>query len=285
MLKYELSKLDEEELREYYDSIKNYKSLSYTELNNLLHNPTEENQQKFIKGFLMTSLKYSVKLYQELKQYFILPYSIMDFIQLGNETLVKLVYEKRYDNYFKFMWFFNVMLRRNVIKNLLPISWHIIDKYKVFLENGDEFLKKYQHEASDEELMNEYGYKKIGINNLRNYFYQNQASCEQLRDELVTNGWDYIPELVEYLIVKEIIGEVIETIDLSDRYRELLVKYFGFTTKDYDGDNIASDILELVKEYNISRQRIHQIIYNALQKIKADEEAMKKLTLCKEIIF
>ena len=157
--------------------------------------------------------------------------------------------------------------------------------YKIFLENGDEFFKKYQHEASDEELMNEYGYKKIGINNLRNYSYQNQVSCRQLRDELVTNGWDYIPELVEYLIVKEIISEVIEMIDLSDRYRELLVKYFGFTTKDYDGDNIASDIPELVKEYNISRQRIHQIIYNALQKIKADEEAMKKLTLCKEIIF
>jgi len=285
MLEYELSRLDEEELQEYYVSIKNYKSLSYTELDNLLHNPTPENQQKIIEGFLKIIVKYSVKLYQELKKDFVLPYSIMDFIQLGNETLVKLVYEKRYDNYFKFIWFFNVMLRRNVIKNLLPISWRVIDKYKIFLQNKDEFLRKHQHEASDEELMKEYGYKKIGINNLRNYCFQNQMSNKPLRDELVTNGWDYVSELVEYLIAKEIIRDVIEKVDLNDRYREIIIKYFGLTTKDHDGDNICSDTLELVKEYNVSKQRIHQIIYSALLKIKNDENAMKKLVKCKEIVF
>ena len=285
MLEYELSRTDLEELQEYYESIKNYKNLSYTELNNLLHNPTPENQQKIIEGFLKTTAKHSIKVYQELKQYFVLPYSIVDFIQLGNEALVKLVYEKKFDNYLNFTWYFYVKILHNIVKNLLPLSWHIIEKYKIFLENCDEFLKKYQHEASDEDLMKEYGYKKIGVNNLRTYFYQNQVLNKPLRDELVTNGYDYIPELVEYLIVRETILEVIENADFSDRYREILIKYFGLTTNDHYGNNISSNMPELVKEYNISKQRIHQIIYNALQKIKNDEEAMKKLTKCKEMVF
>ena len=285
MSQYELSRQDKEELQEYLISIKNYKSLTYTELDNLLHNQTSENQQKFIIGSLKTAAKYSVKLYKEINEYFPLPYSIMDFIQLGNEALIKLVYEKKYDNYKKFIWKFAILLRRNIINNLLPISLNTINKYKVYIEKRDEFLKKYQHEASNQEMMDEFGYQKLCVNNLKKYLDQNQGLKKTLNTELITDGYDYIGELVEYLIVKKIIAEVIESINIKERYREIIVKYFGLTTNDYKGDNLICDTIELAEEYNVSKQRIHQIIYMAFQKIKQDEEAMKKLTLCKEIVF
>lgn len=285
MLEDELSRQDKEELKEYRESIKNCKILSYTELDELLHNLTLQNKQKFIEGSLMMVVNYATRLYIELKKDFVFPYSILDFIQLGNESLIKFVYEEKHDNYKSFIWAYSIAIKRNVIKNLLPISWHVVDKYLEFLEKRDEFLKLYQHDASSIEMINKYGYSKRKFNYLNNCRYQNQSSVKSLKSEVVIKTTDYIPELVEYLIVKETILEIVENLDLKERYREILVKYFGLTTKNHAGNNVVSGFVDLSKEYNVTGQRIQQILNASLRKIKCNDEAMEKLKLCKEIIF
>jgi len=218
VLEYELTKNEEIEVQEYLLSIKNCPSLSYTELNNLLKNLTSENQQIFIEGFLRTVVNYAIKVYCELKEHFVFPYSITDFIQSGNEVLVRFVNEKKYDNYHDFIWAFNIALRRNIIKNHLPISGNIIDKYLEFLDKRDEFFKKYHRNPSDDEMINIYGYGKKGIGYLNNYMYQNQVLKKSLNEDLLTNGCDYIGNLVENLFLRDTLLEILKDLNLKKHY-------------------------------------------------------------------
>lgn len=286
VLEYELSKTDLKELQDYLASIKKYPKLIYREYDELLKNPTSENQQKVILGSLIMTANYATKVYKQFKQYFVFPYSILDFIQTGNEALIKIVYEKKYDNYKNFIWAFHRSLRQNIIKNYLPISWNIVDKYFTFLNQRDEFLKEYQHEASNQEMMEKYGYGKKGIGYMNNYLNQNQVLKRALNDDLVTDGFDYIPELVHYLNVRNTILEILKELNLPPHYYEILIRYFGLTTEEYDGDNIMMMPIEINETYKFNNcQRIHQIIKITIDKIRNNKQAMKKLIKCKEITF
>ena len=67
---------------------------------------------------------------------------------------------------------------------------------------------------------------------------------------------------LEYIYMKELVGELLNTPSLTEKEKEVLTYRFGF----YDGK--PKTLEEIGKIYNVGRERIRQIEGKALRKLK-----------------
>lgn len=270
------------DLQEYIVGIKDYPKLTINEFDSLLEDPTIENKNKFIECYLRRVVVYAVTLYRKLTEYFDIPYSIIDFIQEGNEALVKLVYSENYRDFNLFNLTFYTKFRRNVIKHLLPISPNIVDRYIKFIEMKNDYSQSEEYDISFENFGRFCDLSIVQTMFLKNCYAQNQpVSFDIGNGEKLVDGNSNVEEIVDYLMLKDLIIETIKNSKLTDKEISVLIKHLGFNTDSYDGDNFTRSFVELAKDLNVSYQRIDQLYRQAIGKIKRNTEAVKKLYLFK----
>ena len=268
------------ELNEYIRNIRTY-ALTSAELSLLLKSSEYEDKQRFIKGYLIRVVKYAINIHAKLTKYFDMPYSIMDFIQEGNEVLVKLIYSWESEDFKKFNFVFYTKFKRNIIQNLLPLSHNIANGYMKFIEKIEEYFQKKGCYVSFESFGQLYG---IGVRKVKTFescFIQNQSNAGILDENKIPSSEISTLDHASYLITRKLLLEAIEEVDLTEREKDIIIRHFGFNTEDYMGCNLETRFVDLAREYNVSPQCILQLYNRAIEKIKKNEVVMKKLQLCK----
>ena len=270
-----------EDVIEYEKVISRFKKLSYKELNELLLSDKKEDKEKFINGYLRYVVKYAKKLYSYFRQKYNVHFTIMDFIQLGNELLVNLAYNYNHTNIDLFTYKFAKEFKRLIIKKVLGICPRLFVECEQYMTAADEFYKKNKREATNLELQQILGVSEDRLNSIITFLKYNLLNNNQYvmsDNQLQCVG---IEEPIYSKLNQEDIIQIFEELCFTPREIEFLVKYFGLTTEDYEGQNLTNSMYDIASEYNVSRQRVEQLIKRSLIKIKGNKGIVERISRLK----
>ena len=214
----------------------------------------------------------------ERKKYKSLDLEIIDLVQEGNIGMMKAIerFDVEKDNAFSTyaIWWIRSYIKRYIVRNghSIYVPSNMLKQFAEVHKAKEALTKKLGTTPTIEQIatyMGESFEKVAGVVHFREIFANvNSLNEPSLVDENDEVG-DFIPdksksveeEAGEHLLAGEI-RELLNNIDLTDREKEIIIKRNALD----DGESWTLE--ELGIEYNITKERVRQIEFKALKKLK-----------------
>lgn len=242
-----------------------------------IRNGDESAKNKFIEANLMLVPGIAGKYMNRGLQF-------LDLIQEGNLGLMEAVNNFDINRGYSFSTYAIFYIKGHILRaiqnygNIVRTPSYLQDlipKYKTLLAIFERNLNR---KPTYEELATEL---KVPVNLIKNLEADMSNSVvsmnERINDDSDDEIGEFIPdensnfeENIEKICLRNDLLNLIDQCGLSDRNKEILMLYFGI-------NGIRLNMSELSKKYNISRQRIDQLISKSLKKIRKFKD-IKKLT-------
>ncbi|MBI3459124.1 sigma-70 family RNA polymerase sigma factor [Candidatus Azambacteria bacterium] len=237
----------------------------------------EESRQKLIRSNLRLVVSIAKK-YANRSPHL----TMLDLIQEGNMGLFKAVEKFDYKRGFKFSTYATWWIRQAVTRALadqartIRIPVHMIETISKYTKAKRKLNQELGREPLPEEISQE---MNLEIEKVRNII---KISQETLSLESPIGGDDEEATLGEFIedekeispsqsagrgLLKDYLNEIMS--DLSDREQKILEMRFGLK------DGITHTLEEVGKEFSVTRERIRQIEFKTIEKIRQHRKLAK----------
>lgn len=265
---------DINEFNEYCNFVNNIPKLTHKESNELLKNNDLESKKRLVEGSLPIVTNQVIEFYTYYSKYLYLPFSLMDYVQDGNELLVKLIYsDYKYNNYnfFKLVFFgkFDRVLKNGITINQ-PITY--VNDYIDIINFRDEYYKKFRKEVSDEFIADVLDLSVSHVQLLDKMFKTVvNIKCLNNNDYNSLIGEIIESEIFDKEFSKAFFNAILES-TLTKNQKNVVINHYGL------GDVNPCGTLEKTGELlGVTRQAIKRTLENSKDKLKKDKQFVKKL--------
>ena len=261
----------------YYQSIKDYKLLTFEEEQNLGRR-MKQGDLEAKNIFITHNLKLVVNIAKEYRGRGL---NLDDLIGYGNIGLIKAVEGYNPELGFKFSTYANWWIRLNITRGIddtvseIKIPVYLRNYIRKYNRTEDDLLKKLNRTPTDDEIATELDIPQKIVDRIKKAKIKTYSMNELINEETDTEMADLIPDNnvdVEESAMKQIlvdeVNKLIESSHLTQRELEVIKYRFCF----YDGREWTLE--EIGKLFNVTRERIRQNEARALCKLRQTRERL-----------
>ena len=243
---------------------------------------TEEERHQINKEIIEHNLRLVIGVAKRYtSQKYEVSVSFLDLIQEGNEGLLKAVDKFEVEKGYKFSTYATWWIRQSIGRGLadqartirLPI--HLGERLNKINRVKRALMTKYGRDITDEELALELGITEEELFKIQNH-EKNTISLETpigedeegfLGDFIVDENSMTPEDFAINRMLNEDLRQMLDT--LNEREREVLMLRFGIDRE------VPLTLEEIGKMYNLTRERIRQIEFKALRKLRGPSRSKK----------
>lgn len=261
------------DFNEYSKYIKSQTKITIKEMEILFNKDDLESKLEFIKHFQYYIMQYTINIDKNMKSYFKCSCSLMDWVQDGNELLLKMLEHKQsyQDNFQLFTYFFYKTYKALYIINAFPGNYQRQVIYYIELINKCiEYYRENGRVININELsrLSGYSHKKIkGV--LKGPVRLVKLDEKKYNNAYIINNEDSLyDEVVDRLCNDEMINYIFDSCDLTLKEKNIMKMRYCLLDEKYLGEGWVLPFSKIGEKYYVTSEAIRQQHAKILKKIR-----------------